>query len=312
MHAVLARIPGGPDVLELAELPLPEPHAGQVRIRVAAATVSHIDLSARAGRLAAAGLLPLTENIPLGWDVAGHVDAVGPGVRRYRPGDPVVGLRDLLVAGGTHADAVVLDQQAVAPAPRSVDLAAAATLPLDALTADRSLRLATEHGASSVLVSGAAGGVGGFVLQLAAMRGIETVALVRPRDTDVAHRLGATHVLTSAEDLALDVRKLVPGGVDAVVDAAVLGIVAHGALRSGGTFVALVRPFAPPPVRATRVVVQEVYADGARLTELAALVDFGVLDLRVAETLGLDEAARAHALVEAGGLPGRVVLVPAA
>jgi NADPH:quinone reductase len=75
-------------------------------------------------------------------------------------------------------------------------------------------------------------------------------------------------------------------------------------------FVALVAPFAPPPIRGTRVVVQEVWADGARLTELAALVDARHLTLRVAQRLPLTEAATAHRLVEAGGLRGRVVLEP--
>lgn len=310
MHAVLARHPGGPEALDLVELPRPEPQHGQVRVRVAAAPVHPIDLSARAGRLTEAGLMSLTERIPLGCDVAGHVDAVGPGVRRFRPGDAVVGLRDLFVAAGTHADYVVLDQDAVAPAPRTVDLAAAATLPLNALTADRSLALTDTRPGDTVLVTGAAGGVGGFVLQLAALRGVDTIAVVRPGDEGVARSLGATHVLTSTADLARAARELVPGGVAAVIDAALLGIDAHGALRSGGRFVALVRPFAPPPVRGTTVVVQEVAADGARLTELAALVDFGALTLRVDEVVPLEKAAHAHALVEAGGRRGGVVLVP--
>jgi NADPH:quinone reductase-like Zn-dependent oxidoreductase len=106
------------------------------------------------------------------------------------------------------------------------------------------------------------------------------------------------------------VRRLVPGGADAVIDAAVLGIDAHNALRGGGTFVALVRPFAPPPIRGTRVRVQEVFADGARLSELAALVDAGHLTLRVAGTFALSKAAAAHRQVEKPGLRGRLVLVP--
>ena len=98
--------------------------------------------------------------------------------------------------------------------------------------------------------------------------------------------------------------------MDAVIDAAVAGISAHDALRGGGTFVALVAPFAPPPIRATRVVVQEVFADGARLAELSALVDAGRLTLRVARVFPLEQAAAAHELVERGGVRGRVVLEP--
>jgi D-arabinose 1-dehydrogenase-like Zn-dependent alcohol dehydrogenase len=98
--------------------------------------------------------------------------------------------------------------------------------------------------------------------------------------------------------------------VDAVIDAALLGIVAHEALRGGGTFVALVRPFAPPPLRGTRVVVQESYGDGARLQELSALVDAAQLTLRVADEMPLSDAPLAHERFAAGGLRGRLVLVP--
>lgn len=306
MKSILVRTAGGPGVLELTETPLPAPGVRQIRIRVAASSLNPIDLSARAGRLTAAGLMPPMEHYGLGWDVAGHVDATGPGAERFRVGEPVIGLRDLLFAGGAHAEYVVLDESACAPAPSSAPLTEAATLPLNALTADRCLDLA---GDGTLLVTGASGGVGGFVLELARRRGIRTVALARPRD---AERIGAlaSAVLTSADDLGAAVRRIVPGGVDAVIDAAVLGITAHQALRGGGTFVALVAPFAPPPIRGTRVVVQEVFADGKRLGELAELVDEGVLTLRVARTFPLARAREAHELLEGGGVAGRIVLTP--
>lgn len=301
---------GGPEVVELTDGPLPAPGPRQVRIRVAASSVNPIDLSTRAGRLADAGLMVAELPVGLGWDVAGVVDAVGDGVRSFSDGDRVVGLRSQLFAPGAHAEAVVLDEPAVAPAPRSVPLVEAATLPLNALTADRALGLAGLRRDDTLLVTGAAGAVGGFALELAALHGLHTIALARPDDEDLVRDLGARDVLTSSARLGLAVRDVVPGGVDAVIDAAVLGIAAHDGLRDGGTFVALVAPFAPPPIRGTRVVVQEVAADGARLTELAALVDAGRLTLRVAEELPLTEGAKAHGLVEAGGHRGRVVLVP--
>jgi NADPH:quinone reductase-like Zn-dependent oxidoreductase len=310
MKSIIARRFGGPEVLELLELPTPEPTTGQLRIRVVASSLNAIDLSARAGRLTEAGLMAPAETIGFGWDVAGHVEAVGPGVDRFRAGDHVIGLRDLLFAGGAHSEQVLLDESAVAAAPKSVSLIEAATLPLNALTADRALDLAGLRRGQTVLITGAAGGVGGFALELAALRGIRTVALARPRDGDLVRGLGATHLLTSATDLGLAVRAIVAGGVDAVIDAATLGITAHQALRGEGTFVALVAPFAPPPIRGTRVVVQEVFADGARLAELAALVDAGVLTPRVAQTVPLSAAASAHTLLEKAGLRGRVVLLP--
>ena len=310
MAAVVARVPGGRNQLGVVAQALPVPGARQLRIRVVAAAVNPIDLSARAGRLSEAGLLTRTTDIPLGWDVAGTVDQIGAEIGRFDVGQPVIGLRDLLTAGGTHADFVVLDEMAVAPAPRSISLAAAATLPLVGLTADRSLALTGARPGDTLLVTGAAGGVGRLVVQLAGLRAVRTVALAREADVDEMHRLGADHVLVTSDGIADGVRAIVPGGVDAVIDAAVLGIDAHGALRSGGTFVSLVRPFAPPPLRGTTVVVQEVHADGARLTELAALVDYGLLELPTPTSVPFRDAARAHALAEERGRRDRVVLVP--
>ena len=299
---------GGPEVLALVDTPVPGPGPGEVLVEVVASTVNPIDLSTRSGRLVDAGLLSASQEVVgVGWDVAGYVRQVGPEVRRIAVGDPVVGLRDRLGAPGAHAEYVLLDEGAVAPAPRSVTMAEAATLPLNGLTADGCLTATGVGRGATVLVTGAGGGVGGFVLELAAIRGIHTIGLGRRRHAESMLAKGASHVV-HAGDVAAQVREACPGGVDAVIDAANLGIDVHGALRSGGTFVTLVRPFAPPPIRGTRVVVHEVWADGARLTELSALVDAGHLTLQVAKELPLREAATAHALVEGGGLDGRVVL----
>ncbi|GAA3094144.1 NADP-dependent oxidoreductase [Pseudonocardia yunnanensis] len=310
MKSIIVHQPGDPDVLEITDLPLPEPGPQQIRVKVAASALNPIDLSARAGRLTAAGLMPPMPQYGLGWDVAGHVDATGPGTLRFGLGDAVIGLRDLLFAGGAHAEYVVLDESAVAPVPTSVPLTDAATLPLNGLTADRALDLAGLAPGQTLLVTGASGGVGGFALQLAAIRGLRTVALARPHDAHRVRAMGASEVVTSSDDLGAAVRRIVPGGVDAVIDAAILGITAHQALRGAGTFVALVAPFAPPPIRGTRVVVQEVFADGNRLTELSKLVDDGALTLRVARAFPLDQAREAHELLEKGGLGGRIVLTP--
>jgi NADPH:quinone reductase len=190
-----------------------------------------------------------------------------------------------------------------------VPLTDAATLPLNALTADGALDLAGPQPGQTLLVTGASGGVGGFVLELARLRRVHTVALARPRDADGVRALAAD-VVTSSDDLGRTVRRLVPGGVDAVIDAAVLGITAHQALRSAGTFVALVARFAPPPIRGTRVVVHEVFADGNRLTRLSRLVDDGALTLHVAHAFPLERAREAHELLEKGGVGGRIILTP--
>ena len=136
------------------------------------------------------------------------------------------------------------------------------------------------------------------------------IGVASSSDEALVRSLGASDFIARTDELGAAARALIPGGVDAVVDAATLGIAAHQALRYGGTYVSLVRPFAPPALRGTTVHVFEVWADGARLAELAALVDAGRLTLRVADTLPLSEAAVAHERLAAGGVRGRLVLVP--
>ena len=123
-------------------MPIPEPGPGQVRIAVEAAAVNPVDIATRAGILAGAGLMVPGAVTALGWDVAGTVDAVGPGARSFAAGDRVIGLQDRLTApGGAQAGYVVLDESAVAPAPRRATPAEASTLPLNGLTASQSLDL---------------------------------------------------------------------------------------------------------------------------------------------------------------------------
>ncbi|MDP9347476.1 MAG: NADP-dependent oxidoreductase [Actinomycetota bacterium] len=309
MYAIALSDFGGPEVLEVRDIPIPEPGLGQLRVRVRASTVAKIDISTRNGAISRGGLLAPHEDIGLGWDVAGTVDAVGAGVRRFAVGEDVIGLRDLLfVFPGAHAEYVVLHEGAVAHAPSGTPHEQAATVPLGGLTADRALALAGLAARPDAARHRAAGGVGGFVLELARLRGLRTIAVASPADEALVGELGATDFVARTDALGEAVRNLVPGGVDAVIDTAVVGIVAHEALRGGGTFVALVAPFAPPPIRGTKVVVQEVYADGGRLAELSALVEAGRLTLRVAQTIPLVEAAKAHQLVESGGQRGRIVL----
>jgi NADPH2:quinone reductase len=310
MKALVISSYGGPEVLEVAELDTPAPAYGQVAIRVAAAAINPVDLATRTGGLTQGGLLADQPTVGLGWDVAGVIESVGEGVTALAPGDAVIGLRDLLSGPSGQAELVVLDASAVAPAPKSVSLVEAATLPLNGLTADGALRASGTQAGDTLLVTGAAGAVGAFVVELAAARGIRVVAVASPADEAFLRGLGAAEFVARTDALGEAVRALVPGGVDAVIDAAVLGIAAHQALRNGGTFVCVVLPSAPPPLRDTTVHQFLVSADGARLSELAALVDAGRLTLRVAGTLPLTDAAAAHERLAAGGVRGRLVLVP--
>ncbi|WP_035855509.1 NADP-dependent oxidoreductase [Cryptosporangium arvum] len=306
MRSVVVREFGGPEVLEVAEVPVPGPGAGQVRIAVAGAGVNPVDAQTRSGALTAGGLLPPRPVVGLGWDVSGTVDAVGAGVGNFAVGDRVLALSDrIALSSKAQADFVVLDADAVAHCPGDVDLIDAATLPLGALTAAQALDLTGRPDAGTLLVTGAAGAVGGYAAELAVRAGLRVIAVAGPRDEEWLRTLGVEAVVPRDADLADSVRALVPGGVSAAIDAANLGAVTLDAVRGGGVFVAVLGG-GPVPLRGVRVEHVWIRADGPRLESLAA----AHLRLRVADVLPLTDVAGAHRRLEAGGLRGRLVLRP--
>ena len=217
MRAVLARGFGGVEVLQVAEMAVPAAGPGQVRIRVEAAAVNPVDLATRSGALTQAGLLPERDLVGLGWDVAGVIAEVGQGVSGFAGGDRVIGLSDRLdVTLGTHADQVVLDATAVARAPAGIPAVAVATLPLNGLTAVQALDQLELVEGQSLLVTGAAGAVGGFAVQLAAERGLRVVAVAGQDDEDLVRAMGAEWLVPrSAVRLGTAVREMHPGGARA-------------------------------------------------------------------------------------------------
>lgn len=298
--------------LDLVDVPTPTPGLGQIRVAVAAAAVNPVDLATARGALAAGGLHPPRDTLGLGWDAAGRVDALGPGVDAYALGDAVIGLADLLDAvTGAHAEYLVLDLHQVAPAPPGLDPVAAATLPLNALTAWQALdNLALPPGAT-VLVTGAAGGVGGYAVELAARRGLRVVGTAGAADEEVVRSFGAAwFVPRDVLRLGAAVRSLIPGGVDGAVDAAALGgAEVLGAVRSRGAYTT-VGPIPAVPLRGIATSHTWITADAAQLAEVARLAATGDLTARVAATYPLHEAPRAYDQLAAGGLRGRLVLVP--
>ncbi|MFI5561023.1 NADP-dependent oxidoreductase [Amycolatopsis japonica] len=310
MRAVVVRRFGGPEVLEFAEVPVPEPGIGQVRVKVAAAGVNPVDAGTRSGFLTEAGIVPPREVLGLGWDVAGTVDAVGDGVTGFATGDSVIGLQDRPSAAlGTYAEFVVLDADALAAAPRAASPEEAATLPLNGLTAVQALDLLDLPPGATVLVTGAAGAVGGYAVTLAKARGFRVVAVAGSADEALVRGFGAEVFVPRGDFLADRVRAVIPGGVDAALDTALLGLEVLDAVASRGHFVVFAAGAAPIPLRGIKVEHVWIRADGAALTGLAAMVDDGTLVLRVADTLPLSEAAKAHELLATGGLRGRLVLI---
>ncbi|WNI24582.1 alcohol dehydrogenase catalytic domain-containing protein [Streptomyces sp. ITFR-16] len=313
MRAVVVRAVGGPEVLEVVEVPVPVPGVGQVRIRVEAAAVNPVDAATRSGGLVEAGLMAPRDVIGIGWDVAGVVDEVGSGVSAFVAGERVIGVRDRLdLPLGTYAEYVVLDVGAVAVAPAGPSPVEAATLPLNGLTALQALDLLGTGPGGTLLVTGAAGAVGGFAVELAVLRGLRVVACAADADEAYVRGAGARWFVprSAGPGLAEAVRDLVPGGVDAALDAAAVGLAALGAVRSRGAFVSVVGGAAPVPLRGITVREQWIAADAHALAGLSSLAGTGALTPRVAGTLPLHEAGRAHRLLAEGGLRGRLVLVP--
>lgn len=312
MRAVIARAFGGPDVLEHLDVPTPDPGPGQVRIRVKAAAVNPVDAATRAGDLARAGLMDERSPIGIGWDAAGVIDATGPGVTAFTPGDAVIGLRDRLdVPLGAYAEHLVLDATAVAPAPAGVTPEQAATIPLNALTAWQALDALDLAAGATLLITGAAGAVGAYAVELAAQRGLRVAATASTADEEFVRGLGATwFVPRTTGDLPADVRADVPGGVDGALDAAVIGARALEAVRNRGAFAAVGAGGAPVPLRGTRVTNVWISADGDQLARLSDLAAAGRLTTRVADVLPLKDAAHAHQRLHEGGLRGRLVLTP--
>jgi NADPH:quinone reductase-like Zn-dependent oxidoreductase len=290
---------GGPEVLEVVELPDPHPAAGQVRIAVRAAGVNPIDWKVRSGAMG--GDVPQTT----GREVAGVVDDVGDGVSDVKPGDEVFGL----AAGGGGAAQLALSSE-YAPIPPSLDFAAAAALPVAVETAVRTLDLLGVGAGTTVLINGAAGGVGSAAVQIARARGARVIGTASEGNHDYLRSLGAEPT-TYGEGLEQRVHELAPDGVDAALDAAGVGALPALVELTGS------------PDRVVTIAdflgAQETGATfsggmGARramhaLGEIGDLIEAGKFSLAVQQTFPLHQIAEAHELSQRGHVRGKLVVL---
>ncbi|MER7542026.1 NADP-dependent oxidoreductase [Spirillospora sp. NPDC127506] len=305
MRAVRYSQFGGPEVLYVAaDLPVPEPGPGQVRVRVAASVLHPVDLMIRAGRFPAP--LPTEPPYTPGWDVAGTIDAVGPSVGAFAVGDDVIGFSPWIrTTVGTHAEYVVLEAAWLSFAPAGVPATEAAALPTNGLAAAQALDLLALPAGSTVLVTGAAGQVGGFTLALARAAGLHATGLAGADDREFVESQGAAFMPRSDDPVAA-----APGKFDAVVDLAVLGPSLMEVVRDGGGYVAASPPLRPEPVRDIRTFAMDVAPDGSRLGDLVKRAENGEIPLRVAEVHSFADAAAAHDRLAQGGVRGAVAVIP--
>ena len=313
MRAVTFSRLGGPEVLEVSDLPEPKPGPGEVRIRVAAATVNPTDISFRSGRqLSTAQLAEMGVRPPYvpGMEFAGVVDAVGEGAR-WRQGERVMAIvNPRRPGGGAQAELVVVPSASVARVPEGTSLEAAATLPMNGLTVRLALdRLGLKPG-QTLAVTGAAGAVGGYAVELGVSEGLRVIAVARAQDEEQVRRFGAKIFIPAGDGAIRAVYDAAPGGVDGLIDAAVLDGAALPAIRDGGKL-ATVRGFAGPSERGITIEPVRVLSyveNHDALDRLGRLVAEGRLTLRVAETFPPERAADAQRKLAAGGTRGRLLI----
>jgi NADPH:quinone reductase-like Zn-dependent oxidoreductase len=310
MRAVVLERFGDPDVLAVASRPVPEPLPTEIRVRVAAAGVNPVDWKTRAGQgmAGALGDLPAV----LGWDVAGVVDAVGPGVTRFAVGDPVFGMPWFPRPAGCYAEYVTAPSRQFAPLPPELDLVSGAALPLAGLTAWQCLvDIAQLVEGQRVLVHAAAGGVGHLAVQIASARGAYVIGTASSAKHRLLGELGLDEAINyRGADFA---KVLEP--VDVVLDL-VGGDVAMRSLdvlRPGGLLVSVPSrtsgdALAAAGERGIRATGMLVEPDGHGLEQLAALVSARRLRPVVADTFPLERAAEAHRAGETGRTTGKLIL----
>jgi NADPH2:quinone reductase len=300
---------GDASVMRLLTVPQPAPGPGLVRVRVAAATVNPTDIGFRhGGRYLPDGVVP---PYIAGMELAGVIDAVGPGVSGWQAGDRVMAaVSPWVPGGGAQAEYVLVAEDQIARVPDGISLEAAATLPMNGMTVRTALDMLDLPPGSSLAVTGSAGAVGGYTIQLGTHEGLEVTGDAAPADEELIRSLGAHHVVERGAGMAAAVRALYPDGVDAVLDAALLGPAILPAVRDGGQLMA-VRPFQGETERGITihlVLVGQHLHEGSRIAELADLAAKGVITLRIAELIPAGNAADAHRRLEAGGVRGRLVL----
>lgn len=290
MRAIVIREWGGRERLELAsDLPTPPVAPDGVLVRVRAAGVNPVDHKIREGKLA--GAFPHHFPLILGWDAAGVVEAVGPAVTRFAPGDEVLGYcRRHELEYGTYAECVSVPEDFWAPKPEGLSFEEAAAIPLAGLTAQQALDAVHLHEEETLYVTSGSGGVGHLAVQLGVARGARVIAGASERNHEFVRGLGAEPVAYDAApaevaDVVFDLF-----GDESTLDA----------LKPGGRYVTIAQPVEREGVETHYVFVRPY---GSQLVGVAAAVK-----PEIEEVFPLERAAEAHERIEAGHVRGKLVL----
>lgn len=310
MRAVGFYTSGGPEVLHVIELPEPSLGPDEIRIRVHSATVNPTD-TARRSRAPTGDRDASPEPQVPGMDAAGVIEEIGAEVTSdLAVGDEVMAV---VVPSGTHgayAEQITVPAESVVRTPHGTGLIEAATLPMNGLTARLALDTLGLKPGQVVAITGAAGSMGGYAVELARADGLTVVADAADADRELVTSLGADIVLSRGSEFAEQVRAQFPDGADGVIDGALMLEDVVAAVRDGATVITL-RGYDEPADRG--VTFQPVWVvDYARAPEkldaLRQQAEDGTVTLRVADTFSPEQAPEAHRRLEAGGVRGRLVI----
>jgi NADPH:quinone reductase-like Zn-dependent oxidoreductase len=282
--------------------------AGEVRIEVKAAAVNPTDILLRDP-----GFGGQTSLMVPGMDAAGIIESVGPGVSRLHAGEKVMAaVMPLRPEGGAQAQHIVVPAASVVSIPEGVSLAEASTLPMNGLTALNGLEIAALKKGQTLAVSGGAGLVAHYAIAVAKQRGIKVIADAKPADAELVRGYGADIVVERGPGFAEAIRRELPNGADALLDAAVLGEVSFGAIRDGGTYIP-VRGWGDKPAERGIEIKPMSVSDVLERTEwlelLRDLVAAAKIKLRVVREYAPEQTADAQRALEAGGIRGRSVIL---
>jgi NADPH:quinone reductase-like Zn-dependent oxidoreductase len=297
---------GGPEVLQVMEMPVTPPGPGDVVIGVAAAAINPADAQMRSG----ARQIPWDPPYVPGMDAAGTVEAVGSGV------DLPIGAVVMAVVspwrpeGGAYAERITVPAAQAIEIPEGATVEQAATLPMNGLTAKIAHDWLDLQPGQTLGVTGAAGVLGGYAIALAVNRGLRVVADARPEDEGLVRSFGAHEIVARGDGVGQRMRAVTVGGVDGLLYAAVQGGQVLAGVRDGGR-VAAARDFngtAERGITIHRIEVMKHLDDHDGLTALRDLASRGDIALRVAGTFAPEDASEAHRRFEQGGVRGRFVI----
>lgn len=299
---------GGEEVLQtVADAPKPQAGAGQVLVEVYAASVNPFDWKVREGYMKE--FIPLPFPATLGGDCTGVVAEIGEGVSGFAVGDEVYGQANAVGGNGSYAEFTPVKAESLAPKPASLDFVTAAAVPLAGCSAYQALvDHANLQSGQKVLVHGGAGGIGSFAIQLAKHLGAYVATTAGGEDTDYVKGLGAEEVIdykTQAFESLLSDYDVVFDTVGGETNSK-----SYQVLKPGGVLVSMVAEQDDNLVSQHNItyIQQSSKVTTGRLTELAKLIDQGVLKINVDKTFPLEEAGEAQAYLQAGKHRGKVVL----